>query len=38
VRNAVLVVAGDKSGRWQEWYLEAIPVAEAACEGYVKEQ
>jgi hypothetical protein len=27
VRNAVLLVAGDKSGRWQEWYREAIPAA-----------
>jgi hypothetical protein len=26
VPNAVLLVAGDKSGRWQEWYREAIPA------------
>jgi hypothetical protein len=38
VRNAVLLVAGDKSGRWQEWYREAIPAAEAAYEAYLKEQ
>jgi hypothetical protein len=25
----VLLVAGDKSGRWQEWYAQAIPAAEA---------
>jgi len=37
VRNAVLLVAGDKSGRWQEWYREAIPAAEAAYEVYLKE-
>jgi hypothetical protein len=38
VRNAVLLVAGDKSGRWQEWYREAIPAAEAAYEAYAKER
>lgn len=27
-RNAVLLVAGDKSGKWIEWYEENIPVAE----------
>jgi hypothetical protein len=31
-------VAGDKAGRWQEWYQEAIPAAEAAYEAYLKEQ
>lgn len=29
-RNAVLLVAGDKSGRWEQWYRDAIPAAEAA--------
>src|SRR5271169_4997050 len=38
VRNAVLLVAGDKSGRWQEWYRKAIPAAEAAYEAYLKER
>jgi hypothetical protein len=37
-RNAVLLVAGDKAGRWQQWYQEAIPAAEAAYEAYLKEQ
>ncbi|MFI7398917.1 type II toxin-antitoxin system RelE/ParE family toxin [Streptomyces sp. NPDC049541] len=27
-RNAVLLVAGDKSGQWTEWYRHAIPLAE----------
>jgi hypothetical protein len=35
-RNAVLLVAGDKAGRWQQWYQEAIPAAEAAYETYLK--
>jgi len=37
-RNAVLLVAGDKSGRWQEWYAQTIPAAEATYEAYLKEQ
>jgi hypothetical protein len=35
-RNAVLLVAGDKSGRWDQWYRDAIPTAEAAYEAYQK--
>jgi hypothetical protein len=27
-RNAVLLVAGDKSGQWSEWYRRSIPLAE----------
>jgi hypothetical protein len=37
-RNAVLLVAGDKSGQRREWYAQAIPAAEAAYEAYLKEQ
>ncbi|WP_199516846.1 type II toxin-antitoxin system RelE/ParE family toxin [Nucisporomicrobium flavum] len=29
VREAVFLVAGDKSGRWQAWYREAIGLADA---------
>lgn len=29
VREAVFLVAGDKSGRWQTWYHSAIPLADA---------
>lgn len=35
-RNAVLLIAGDKSGRWTEWYAEAIPAAESAYAAYLK--
>jgi hypothetical protein len=28
-RRAVLLVAGDKSGKWSEWYRENIPLAES---------
>jgi hypothetical protein len=27
-RQAVLLVAGDKAGDWNEWYLESIPEAD----------
>jgi hypothetical protein len=27
-RRAILLVAGDKAGRWTEWYEDNIPVAE----------
>jgi hypothetical protein len=27
-RSSILLVAGDKAGRWNEWYDEAIPLAE----------
>lgn len=27
-RQAILLVAGDKSGQWKQWYEEAIPLAE----------
>jgi hypothetical protein len=28
-RVALLLLGGDKSGRWSDWYAEAIPAAEA---------
>lgn len=27
-RRAVLLVAGDKSGKWKKWYADNIPLAE----------
>jgi hypothetical protein len=29
---------GDKSGQWNAWYREAIPVAEQRYETYLKER
>jgi len=37
VRSSTLV-AGDKAGRWREWYGEAIPLAEQRYERYLKER
>jgi hypothetical protein len=33
-RSAVILVAGDKAGRWDRWYRENIPVAEDRYEQY----
>lgn len=35
-REAVLLVAGDKSGRWQAWYRNAIPLADARFEEHLR--
>lgn len=37
VRRAVLLLGGDKSGRWVEWYREAIPQAERIYAEYLAE-
>ncbi|MCF7550703.1 type II toxin-antitoxin system RelE/ParE family toxin [Pseudonocardia sp. WMMC193] len=37
-RSSVLLVAGDKSGRWAEWYRQAIPRAELLYATYLKER
>jgi hypothetical protein len=37
-RQAVLLVAGDKSGHWSAWYREAIPLAEVRYDRYLKER
>jgi hypothetical protein len=34
-RKAVLLVAGDKSGRWKDWYRTNIPVAEKRYEQWL---
>ncbi len=36
-RVAILLLGGDKSGQWQEWYDEAIPVADRLYEEYLDE-
>ncbi|MER7008933.1 type II toxin-antitoxin system RelE/ParE family toxin [Dactylosporangium sp. NPDC000555] len=37
-RSSILLVGGDKAGRWDAWYLEAIPLAEQRYETYLKER
>jgi hypothetical protein len=36
-RTAILLLGGDKTGRWQEWYREAIPMAEQLYEVHLAE-
>lgn len=37
-RNAVLLVAGDKSGNWDSWYRTAIPLAEQRYLEHLEER
>ncbi|MFI7437898.1 hypothetical protein [Micromonospora haikouensis] len=37
-REAVILVAGDKAGRWSQWYRENVPVAEDRYEEYLTER
>lgn len=36
-RHAILLIGGDKSGRWQEWYEEAIPKADDRYDAHLAE-
>ena len=36
-RHAILLVGGDKTGRWNEWYEWAIPVADDLYDVYLDE-
>ena len=37
-RSAVLLIAGDKSGQWKQWYRTAIAQAEQMYEDYLAER
>ena len=34
-RNAVLLLAGDKQGEWNNWYRKAIPIADQRFEDWL---
>lgn len=36
-RTAILLLGGDKSGRWKAWYAEAIPQAERLYEEHLEQ-
>jgi len=36
-REAIFLVAGDKSGRWKTWYQAAIPVADERFEQHLRD-
>lgn len=35
-RRAILLLAGDKQGRWDEWYRKNIPVADDRYDGHLE--
>lgn len=35
LREAVFLVAGDKSGQWQSWYRKAVPLADIRFEEHL---
>lgn len=37
-RKAMLLVAGDKSGRCKDWYPTNIPIAEARYEQWLNDE
>ncbi|HEX5597310.1 MAG TPA: type II toxin-antitoxin system RelE/ParE family toxin [Micromonosporaceae bacterium] len=37
VRQAILLVAGDKTGNWKGWYEQHIPIADKRYEEHLKE-
>jgi hypothetical protein len=37
LRQAVLLLGGDKSGRWEEWYREAIPAADTLFDEHLRD-
>jgi len=36
-RTAVLLLGGDKTHRWKEWYKEMIPAADDLYDNYLNE-
>lgn len=36
LRQAVILVGGDKAGKWSGWYRTAVPMAEQACAEHLK--
>jgi hypothetical protein len=36
-RTAILLLGGDKTGRWEAWYAQAIPTAERLYEAHLNE-
>jgi hypothetical protein len=35
-RTAILLIGGDKTGRWRQWYEEYIPIADALYEAHLR--
>lgn len=37
-RQVILLIGGDKSGKWDEWYERAIPFADELYDVYLGEE
>lgn len=35
-RSAILLLGGDKSGQWNEWYRTAVPAADALYDDHLE--
>ncbi|MBN2204096.1 MAG: type II toxin-antitoxin system RelE/ParE family toxin [Thermoleophilia bacterium] len=35
-RRAVLLLGGDKTGRWREWYSQAVPLADRLYDEHLR--
>jgi len=35
-RMAILLLGGDKTGQWREWYREAIPLADDLYDAHLE--
>ena len=36
-RTAILLIGGDKRGRWQDWYEETVPMADDLYDEHLEE-
>lgn len=36
-RTAILLIGGDKTGHWQEWYTEMVPVADRLYDEHLND-
>ena len=36
-RHAILLLGGDKSGRWSDWYRSAIPLADGLYDAHLQQ-
>lgn len=36
-RSAILLLGGNKAGRWNDWYAEAIPLADDLYDEHLRE-
>lgn len=36
-QSAILLLGGDKTGQWNEWYRKTIPTADALYDAYLEE-